>query len=182
MEIIREQTCSVREQKPIRKYSKSSFCFETESSGPEVLVVHEDLPTGLRASAVFQNVEYSLGIETRLLINNWWRFAMLQDAESAESALQQAKRADIVFLAMHSDRNLPTDVRNWLLKWLGTKDHKPCVLVVSLDSSTRDLLESNSTFNFLREITAPLEVDLLLHLGWTPLMVRDGAYIKLGVL
>jgi len=106
---------------------------------------------------------------------------MLQDPGLAESALHQAKRADIVFLAMHSDRNLPTDVRNWLLKWLGTQDYKPCVLVVSLDSSTQDLLESNSTFNFLREITAPLEVDLLLHLGWTSLMVRDGGYLKLGV-
>ena len=169
------------EQKPIQKYSKSSFCFETGSSAPEVLVVHEDLPTGLRASAVFQKVENGLGIETHFQIN-WWRFAMLQDAELAESALQQAKRADIVFLAMHSDRNLPTDIRNWLLKWLGTKDDKPCILVVSLDSSTRDLLESNSTFNFLREITTPLEVDLLLHLGWTSLMVRDGGYLKLGVL
>ena len=107
---------------------------------------------------------------------------MLLDAELAESALQQAKRADIVFLAMHSDRNLPTDVRNWLLKWLGTQDYKPCVLVVSLDSSTQDLLESNSTFNFLREITAPLEVDLLLHLGLTPLIVRDGGNLKLGVM
>ena len=181
MEIMQEQTCSFREQQPIRKYSKSSFCFETGSSGPEILVVHEDLPTGLRASAVFQKVENGLGIETRIRMN-WWRFAMLQDPGLAESALHQAKRADIVFLAMHSDRNLPTDVRNWLLKWLGTQDYKPCVLVVSLDSSTQDLFESNSTFNFLREITAPLEVDLLLHLGWTSLMVRDGAYIKLGLL
>jgi hypothetical protein len=181
MEFIQEQTWSVREQKPIRKYSKSSFCFETESSGPEVLVVHEDLPAGLRASAVFQKMESGLGIETSFLLN-WCRFGMLQDAELAESARQQAKRADIVFLAMHSDRNLPIDVRNWLLKWLGTKDDKPCVLVVSLDSGTQDLLESNSTFNFLREITAPLEVDLLLHLGWTSLMVRDGGYLKLGIL
>ena len=107
---------------------------------------------------------------------------MLKDAELAESALEQAKRADVVFLAMHSDRNLPPDVRNWLLKWLGMQDYNPCVLVVSLDSSTQDLFESNSTFNFLREITAPLEVDLLLHLGWTSLMVRDGGYIKLGLL
>ena len=107
---------------------------------------------------------------------------MLQDAELAETSLQQAKRADIVFLAMHSDRNLPIDVRNWLLKWLGTQAYNLCVLVVSLDSSTQDLLDSNSTFNFLHEITAPLEVDLLLHLGWTSLMARDGAYIKLGVL
>jgi hypothetical protein len=181
METIQELPCSVREQKPIRKYSKSSFCFAAGSPGPEVLVLHEDLPTGLRASAVFQKVKNGLGADFRSRIH-WWRFAMLQEAELAQSALQQAKQADIVFLAMHSDRNLPTDVRNWLLKWLGTKDYKSCVLVVSLDSSAQDLLESNSTFNFLRKITAALEVDLLLHLGSTPLMVRDGGYLKLGVL
>jgi hypothetical protein len=181
METLQALPCSVREQKPTRNYSKSSFGFETGSSWPEVLVLHEDLPTGLRASAVFQKVKNGLGAETHSRIH-WWRFAMLQETELADSALHQAKRADIVFLAMHSDRNLPTDVRNWLLKWLGTKDYKRCVLVVSLDSSAQDFLESNSTFNFLREITASLEVDLLLHLGLTPLIVRDGGNLKLGVM
>lgn len=98
---------------------------------------------------------------------------MMQDAGMADSALQQAKRADIVFLSMHSDRNLPTAVRNWLLQWLETRDFKPCALVVSLDSSAQDSLRSNSALNFLRDITAPLEVDLFLHLGASPLMVRD---------
>ena len=169
---IQEQSSSVVEQVPIREYSKLPGCFEVEPSGPEVLVVHEDLPTGLRASAVFKNLENWLGTETRFLIN-WWRFGMVQDAELAELALKQAKRADIVFLSIHSDRNLPTAIRNWLLQWLEMREFKPCALVVSLDSSTQDLFNSTSILNFLRDVTAPLEVDLFLHLGLSPLMIRD---------
>jgi hypothetical protein len=172
MEFLQDQSCSVMEQNPIQESSTSSGWLETEYAGPEVLVLHEDLPTGWRARTVFKNLETWLGTETGFQIS-WWRFGMLQDAGLADSALQQAKRADIVFLSMHSDRNLPTAVRNWLLQWLETRDFKPCALVVSLDSSTQDSLKCNSTLNFLRDITAPLEVDLFLHLGSSPLMVRD---------
>jgi hypothetical protein len=178
MEFIKDQSSSVMEQKPIWESSTPSDWFENGSAGPKVLVVHEDLPTGWRARTVFKNLENWLGTETCFQLS-WWRFGMLQDAGLADEALQQAKRADIVFLSMHnwgrfgSDRNLPTAVRNWLLQWLQTRDFKPCALVVSLDSSTQDSLKCNSTLNFLRDITAPLEVDLFLHLGASPLMVRD---------
>jgi len=145
---------------------------EAEFAAPEVLVLHEDLQTGLRAKAALNNLENWLGAETRFQIS-LWRFGMLQEVELAETALQEAKRADIVFLSLHSDQNLPNSIRNWLLQWLETRDFKPCALVVSLDSSTQDSTNSNSTLNFLRDITAPLEVDLFLHFGLSPLMAGD---------
>ena len=160
------------EQNPIRENGDTSVWIEDESARPEVLVVHEDMPAGLRARDVLKNLENWLGATTYSLIN-LCRFGALEDAELAESALQQAKRADIVFLSVRGDRNLPNTVRNWLLRWLEARDFKPCSLVMSLDSSQRVSLKSNSTLNFLRDITAPLEVDLFLHLGWSPLMARD---------
>jgi hypothetical protein len=160
------------EQKPVQEYNTSSEWLQTGYAGPDVIVVHEDVPTGWRARSVFKHLENRLGAETGFKIS-WWRFDMLQDPGLANSALQKAKQADIVFLSVHSDRNLPTAVRNWLLEWLETRDFKPCALVVSFDSSIYDSLKFNSTLSFLREITAPFEVDLFLHLGSSPLMARD---------
>jgi hypothetical protein len=175
MEFTKEQSSSVMERNSIRKNSKSpgspgSFGFEREFFEPEVLVVHEDSPTGVRAREALNNLANQLKIKICFLIS-LCRFGMLEDAELAESALQKAKRADIVFLSLHGNRELSTAVRNWLLRWLETRDFKPCALVVSLDSSTRDS-QSNSTWNFLRVITAPLEVDLMLHLGGPPFMAK----------
>jgi hypothetical protein len=169
MEIIKEQSCSVMERKPVQENGKSPgrFEFEREFFGPEVLIMHEDSPTGLRAGKALNNLQNQLEIKICFLIS-LCRFGMLEDAELAEPVLQQAKRADILFLSLHGDRELPTAVRNWLLNWMVSRDFKPCALVASMDSSTRESLKSNSTWNFLRVITAPLEVDLFLHLGEPP--------------
>ena len=171
MESVQLQSCAVREQQPIRESRDSSAWFEAESAGPEVLVVHEDSPSESRAREVLKNMESWLGATTCFMVN-LCKFGALQDAELAEPALQQAKRADIVFLSLRGDRKLPLAVRNWLLRWLQARDFKPCALVVSLNSSKQVSVKSNSTLNFLRDITAPLEVDLFLHLGWSPLMAR----------
>lgn len=173
MEFTKDQSCSVMDRNPNREDSKSPgrVEFERGSFGPEVLVVHEDSATALRAREALNNVANQLEIKICFLIS-LCRFGMLEDTELAESVLQQAKRADIVFLSLHGDRELPTVIRNWLLRWLETRDFKPCALVVSLDSSTRDLLKSNSTWNFLHVITAPLEVDLLLHSSEPPSMAK----------
>jgi hypothetical protein len=173
MEFTKEQSCSVMERNPILKNSKSTgrFEFEREFFGPEVLIVHEDSPTGLRAREVLNSLVNRLEIKICFLIG-LCRFGMLEYAELVEPVLQQAKRTDIVFLSLHGNRELPVAVRNWLLRWLETRDFKPCALVVSLDSSTRDSLKFNSTWNFLCAITAPLEVDLFLHLGEPPVTAK----------
>jgi hypothetical protein len=173
MEFTKEQLCSVMERNPIRENGKSPgrFEFEREFFGLEVLIMHEDSPTGLRSRETLDNLANQLEIKSCFLIS-MCRFGMLEDAELAERVLQQAMRADIVFLSLHGDRELPPAVRNWLLRWLRFRDFKPCALVASLDSSTRDSLKSNSTWNFLRDITAPLEVDLFLHLGEPPFMAK----------
>lgn len=174
------------ERNPIPKNSHSPERFEFEGRffKPEVLVVHEDSPTGLRAREALNNLADRLEIQICFRIS-LCRFGMLEDAELAESILQQARRTNIVFLSLHGDRELPVAVRHWLLRWLETRDFKPCALAVSFDSSTRDSLKSNSTWNFLCAMTAPLEVDLFLHFGEPPLrakcrerlgMERDGKF------
>jgi hypothetical protein len=141
--------------------------FEKVFFGPEILVVHEDSATALRAREALINLQDRLEIKTCFLIS-LCRFGMLEDAELAEPVLLQAKQADIVFLSLHGDRELPIGVRNWLLRWLETRDFKPCALVVSLDFSTRHSLKCNSTLDFLSVITNRLEVDMFLHLGGPP--------------
>jgi hypothetical protein len=174
MKLTEEQTCSVLERKPIwtNRNQPGTFEFEREPLDLKVLVLHEDLPTGLRAKEALNKFENQDEIKPRFLIN-LFRFGMLKDAALAETALQQALGADMMFLSLHGDRELLPAVRDWLLRWLETRDIKPCALVVSLDPSTQDSLKSNPTVNFLRDITFPLEVDLFLHLGASPFTTKD---------
>ena len=144
-----------------------------EPIGLEVLIVHEDVATGLRAKDALVNLENQIEIKTSFRLS-LCRFGMLSDPQLAETALGQARRADIVFLSLHGDRDIAPVVRDWLLCWLETRDFKPCALVDSLDATARETIKSNSTLNFMRVITAPLEVDLFLHLGSNPLTATDG--------
>jgi len=174
MGFTKEQSCSVLEQKPIWETRNPSGMFEDERESPtlEVLVVHEDLPTGLRAREALNRLQDRNIIKTRFLIN-LFRFGMIEDSELAGIALQKATHADIVFLSLHGHRELSPAVRDWLLRWLETREIKPCALVVSLDKSTRDFLNSSPTLKLLRDTTSPLEVDLFLHLGESSFTTKD---------
>lgn len=173
MEFANDQSSSVREQNPIREKGESfgRLEYESEPFGPEVLILHEDSATGMRAEYVLDNVQNQAEIGDRFLISVC-SFGMLEDPGLAEAALQQAGRADIVLLSLHGHQKLPTAVRKWLLRWLEFRQFKPCALVASLDSCRRESLKCNPTWKFLRVITAPLEVDLFLHLGEPPLTAR----------
>ena len=170
MEITKERGASDTEHKTF--WQNSRFDFEPETIGLEVLIVHEDLATGVRAREALVNLEKQIEIKTNFILS-LCRFGMLGEPDLAETALDQARRADIVFLSLHGERDIPPVVRDWLLCWLETRDFKPCALVVSLDASARENIKSNSTLNFLRVITAPLEVDLFLHFGSAPFTATD---------
>ena len=170
MEIIKERGDFAAAPGQLRQdwaSTETSGKFEEGGAGVVALIVHEDLRTGLRAREALAKVEELLELETHFVLN-LYRFGMLEDPELAKAATEQAQQSDIVFLSLHGDRDIPPAVRDWLLNWLETKDLEPCALVISLDAATREVLESNSTLNFLRAVTAPLKVDLFLHAGAAP--------------
>ena len=166
MKLTNELSRSVTERNPIRDNGNlfGKYELEGEFFRPEVLILHEDSATGMQAEYLLDDLQNQLDINICFLISVC-RFGILEDPELAESVLQQAKQMDIVVPSLHGHQKLPIAVREWLLRWLDSRDFKPCALVASFDSCTGDSLKFNSTWKFLRAITTPLEVDLFLHLG-----------------
>ena len=90
MEITKERGGFVAELKPNWKHSRTggTFEFEREAVGLDVLIVHEDVPTGVRAREALVNLEQQSEIAVTFLLN-LCRFGMLGDPELAESAVGQ---------------------------------------------------------------------------------------------
>ncbi len=137
-----------------------------------VLVVYEDLGTGLRARHTFDQAVGQLGLQADFHVN-LWRFDLLREPALLERAADQAAQADIVFLSAHGPGGLPAAVTSWLKYWLARKGSGPRALAVSLDIGARDTAATKLMVETLRAATLPAGVDEFLHFGEAPLKEWD---------
>jgi len=96
------------------------------------VLVYEDLTTGLRAKAVFDHLrtQVDAGVDPRVEL---WRFDLLESPDVRQEAAQAAADADLLLLSAHDGASLSPAVRHWLDEWLGRRENRPCLLVLSLD-------------------------------------------------
>jgi hypothetical protein len=138
----------------------------------EVLLLHEDLQTGLRAKYILDNLEAKLATKPRFLIE-LWRFDMLQEPELQERAVQDAKHANIVIISLHGNDELPAVVRNWLDRWIKARSSSSCALVASLDASVQGSAAAEWTLDHLRRTAAAAGLDIFPHFGDIPVSARN---------
>ena len=132
-----------------------------------VLLVYEDLSTGLRARHAFEGVVRQLELEADFDLKVW-KFALLGEPALLEQAAKEAEEADIVFLAAHGDAELPVAIKLWLARWLAHKGREPCALAVSLDPSAGDAPAAGRMVESLRAAVQPAGVEMFLHRGEAP--------------
>ena len=60
---------------------------------------------------------------------HWYSFDSLQDRESVEQATRQAATADLVVFATSPDGDFPSDVKQWIERWLNNRHEREGVLV-----------------------------------------------------
>jgi hypothetical protein len=138
----------------------------------EVLLLHEDLQTGLRAKSLLGSLEAKLSVKPRFLVE-LWRFDMLHDPELQERAVQEAARANMVMISMHGQHELPAVVRNWLSRWTEARNGEACALVASFDANVKGSVTANQTLDHLRRTAAPAGVDVFPHFGDVPASLKD---------
>ena len=104
---------------------------ETEHLMPErlsVAVLYEDRDTRDRALAVCQHMEAEVGNEIQLS-SSWWKFEFLRDAELSGEAANAATMADMLVVAAHPGRGLPSAFTEWIESWLPRRGPQDSVLV-----------------------------------------------------
>lgn len=128
----------------------------------EVLLVYEDLSTGLRGRAALDQIERQLDPPARLKMT-LWKFDLLNDPLLLEEAANAAARADIVFLSAHGKGDLPAWVRRWFDQWLERKRSRVQAMALSLDSTPRG--DADSLVTGLREAAESAGTEFFVHSG-----------------
>ena len=103
----------------------------------DVLMVYEDLGTGLRARQVLDGTVERLAADADVHVK-LWRFDLLGEPSLCHQAVRDAAQADLVFVSAHGHSELPATVSLCLQRWLAHIDGKPCALVVSFDADAGD--------------------------------------------
>src|SRR5689334_547933 len=101
-----------------------------------VLLMHEDLATGLRGKHALDQVAERLSQKAEFCVH-LWRFDLMKEESFRSQAVEDAREANIVVLAMRDHAELPPPVRTWFEEWLENRGGVPCAVVVSLDSEAQ---------------------------------------------
>jgi hypothetical protein len=132
----------------------------------EVLVVHEDMPTGLRAKQVLDRLGRGPAINLHFVVK-LWTFKSLHDPLLHQHAVNDANDVSILFLSVHGHLELPVHVCELVDQWVAGRQD-PGAVVVSLDESFRDSPVASAILDDLRSKVLFGGVDLFPHFGTTP--------------
>jgi hypothetical protein len=128
----------------------------------EVLMVYEDLSTGLRARQAFEQLAQQLEFDTDFRLD-LWKFDLLREPTLLERAASEAAKSDIVILSAHGQHELPRTTHMWLEQWLERRSGQPCALVILLDALFSGTAASNRTWEALRAAALTAGMDVFLH-------------------
>ncbi len=131
-----------------------------------VLLVYEDLSTGLRARRAFEETARRLASEADFNVD-LWKFDLLREPVLLQWATKAAADADIIFLSAHGYGELPHAVDLWLKRWLESRGGGPCALVVLLDQEAGDNAAATQALQGLHARALAGGVEIFLQAGGT---------------
>lgn len=110
----------------------------------KVLLVYDDISSGLRAKAALDRLTERLPTEGVCRLDPW-KLNLLDYPQLQHDAAQAAARADIVLLSFHGDRPLPSAVKIWLELWMKKQNKSHQALGVLFDVDHRTAPETMET-------------------------------------
>jgi len=141
---------------------------------PNVLILYEDLGTGLRAKHSLELLPDQFPADARCS-TTLWRLELLSDPLLAEQAALEAAAADVIILSVHGRRELPAEVRQWLNGWLAHKEPRPYALGVLLDSVEANQGSDNPVVGYMQQVAAAAGADLFYGFSEAPVNELDSA-------
>ncbi len=121
--------------KSLDSFAENGVEVSAGTLGLDVLVVYEDLETGMRArhtlERTVQRLEASVDVQVEL-----WRFDLFNRPPFQKQVAKQ--KADIVILSAHGQARVPAAVDLWFRQWFVRQSDEPRALAVLLDEQTMD--------------------------------------------
>ena len=139
---------------------------ETIKERPSILLVYEDLSTGLRGKQVFDQLIQQLGSGTCFDLKVL-KMVLLADDGVREQSIREGAEADIIVVSVNGHRELPAELNEWLLRVFSGEGRHPMALVASLNRQARDSRCANRILDDLWTISRVGGVELLPHFAET---------------
>ena len=134
----------------------STNSVETES-GPQVVLIYEDLDVGLRAVKLLGAITKAASVDdTRL---STWRFDHLQASEVRRKASLRAQTADIVMVALRADHGFSSHVRSWFEEWIRSRKAHEGALVAVFEPLDAMEFRPSGTASLLQAIAITAGMD-----------------------
>jgi hypothetical protein len=127
-----------------------------------VQLLYEDAEAGLRARHALDSLGPTLKHQADFEVDVW-RFDALNDPGLRELACCGLAEADILFLAVHGQAELPEHVRHHLEHWFTDQPPEPRALVLSLDTVHKGSGAARRMLASLQTLAALAEVEVISH-------------------
>jgi hypothetical protein len=137
----------------------SRYLFDQRDTVLRVVMVYEDLCTGLRAKRALDRLPgdfmMSAGFQQRL-----WRTDLLRIPVLNEQAAREAGQADVVIISLHGNGELPEEIRDLFETWLKYKQERPYGLGVLLDREVMICEREDPVLEHMQEVAKRSGADL----------------------
>lgn len=121
-----------------------------------VLIVYEDLPAGLQARRVYENLNHSLQQDCEFNYD-MWKLDALEIPRLSQLAAEEAAEADMVILSGHG--RLTQLLKEWVSEWLPHRGEHKKALVAVLDIERERHPETVALRDYLEEVARKGEMD-----------------------
>ena len=98
-----------------------------------VVIAFEDAASRQWALQTYGQIIHQMDESEARVRTVWWKLDALMDAGLARTAAQSAAGADMIVIAAHGDRELPSETKTWIKQWLPHKAYGGSALVALLD-------------------------------------------------
>lgn len=136
-----------------------------------VLVVYEDLATGLRAKRALDQFVEQLEKDGELEVD-FWRCDLLREPALREQASSKAARSNILFVSAHRPVELPM-LRSWLQESLACQREEPRALALALDPSPQDTVRPTYMAQDLSALAQLAGVEVFVYAAEVPAASQD---------
>ena len=123
-----------------------------------VFIGYEDYHTGQRAKEALGR-SLDLGPSRPRVHTSMWKFDLLQIASLRQYAALEARNADLIWISIHSENELPDAVKNWINQWLGQRRDRECALLISIDGHD-EAEQPIPALDHLRRVARDANLDL----------------------
>lgn len=140
----------------------------TQSYNFKIVLLHEDLVSGIRGTSVLDHLACQLEMAPEQLDTEIWKFAVLRDPDMQAQAAAELMQANMIIISATGRADLPDHVREMIEKALSLRQERDAAIVALLDWQQTAAHELPRLGLYLNNLAAKSGLDFFCNKGESP--------------